>query len=126
MNHWSDAYMNIPWQETNCGELAAKIQAEVFHHPVNLPSEVPPGIRGQSSLIKEMLAEYGDPVTVPVDGDAVLMLCGSKLWHVGAFCMIGGTPHTIHSLRNAGKSVRHAIYRLPVYGLTVEGYYRWK
>lgn len=135
MKHWSEkkhpdgsyVYIGLPYVEgdNDCGQFAARIQHEIFGREIMLPTERAHGLRGQSRQIESLLDDYGLRTDAPVDGDAVLMKSGS-LWHVGVYCLIRGTPHVLHAMKNAGQVCRHRLADLPHQGLTIEGFYRWK
>ena len=49
-----------------------------------------------------------------------------KLSHIGVYCVIGYVPWVLHAMRKAGQTVRHLLRELPLMGLNVEGFYKWK
>lgn len=127
-SHWSDRYVGQPYvpDEKDCGYYAELVQREVFGHELRLPSERAYGLRGKSKQIESLKLDYGVPTHTPQDGDGVLMIGRGKLSHVGVYCLIEGVAWVLHAARNAGQVVRHRLRELPLQGLNVEGFYRWK
>jgi len=128
MAHWSDRYVGQPYVpgENDCAELAARVQREVFGREIALPSERAFGLRGLTAQIDAARDDYGTRTDSPADGDAVLMRCRGKLSHIGVYCDLDGVGWVLHAVRNAGQVVRHRLRELPLQGLAVEGFYRWK
>lgn len=125
--HWSAAYIGRPYAEHNCGQFAGLVQREVFDREVRLPDAQPRGARHQTRMILDLLDDYADRTETPVDGDLVVMVCGSRLRHAGLFCAFGrGRGYVLHAMRRAGQVVLHRLRDLPREGLHVEGYYRWR
>lgn len=130
MAHWSEAYIGRGYVlgESDCARLVCDVRREVFGLPV--PEDAEPD-RAASALqrFKQMsdgVAEYGERVETPQEGDAVLMLCRGRPSHIGAYCVVDGEPSVLHAMQNAGMTVLHRLRDLPRYLLTVEGFYRWK
>jgi hypothetical protein len=130
MAHWSDNYIGRPYQlgEADCAALVADVRREVFRQPVPSEVEVARSLSslGRAGQVSDGVALYGDQTQGPVDGDVVLMLCAGRPSHVGVYCLIDGIAFVLHAMRNHGAVVRHRISQLPLTGLKVEGYYRWK
>ena len=124
--HWSESFVGLPYAQADCAALAARVQREVVGRDLALPGERAAGLRGLSTQIVELKADYAEPVEIPRDGDAVLMVARGRLQHVGVYCDIDGSPWVLHAVRNAGQTCLHRLCDLSRYGLTVEGYYRWK
>lgn len=124
--HWSQPYVGLPYREADCAALAGRVQREVFGRELALPEARAPGLRTLSWQIEELKADYAEPAPTPRDGDAVLMLARARLQHIGVYCDIDGVPYVLHAVRNAGQTCLHRLCDLGRYGLTVEGYYRWR
>lgn len=123
--HWSDRYIGLPYADSDCAELCARVQREQFGRTVELPSERAAGLRDQSCQIEKEAARYLQRTDSPVEGDVVLMRCRGRLRHTGTYCLIRGEPHVLHAMRNAGQSVRHRLRDLPRFGLVAEEFYSW-
>lgn len=124
--HWSDRFVGLPYIENtaDCASLAVLVQKEVFGKEIILPNREC-GLRGMSSQIANLQADYAEKTDSPVDGDAVLMYCRGRLFHVGVYTQINGVDWVLHSLKNAGMVCRHRIRDLEKYNLAFEGFYRW-
>lgn len=130
MAHWSEAYIGREYVlgESDCARLVCDVRREVFGLPV--PPDADPD-RAASALgrfhqMSDGVAEYGERVESPAEGDAVLMLCRGRPSHIGAYCVVNGEPSVLHAMQNAGMTVLHKLRDLPRYLLEVEGFYRWK
>jgi len=123
--HWSAQYIGRPYAETNCAELAALVQREVFGRAIALPDAMPTFAGHQSKMIDALGADYAYRVACPEDGDAVLMQCRGRLSHVGVFCDLQG-GYVLHAVKNAGQVVLHRVRDLGRVNLVLEGYYRWR
>lgn len=127
MAHWSTRYIGRPYSETNCAELAARVQREVFGLEIALPDAMPTFAGHQSKMIDALGADYAYRVTAPADGDAVLMRCRGRLSHVGVYCDFGrGYGYVLHAMKSAGQVVLHRVRDLARVNLDLEGYYRWR
>lgn len=131
MLHWSDNYIGIPYQQSDCGELAARVQREVFERDIALPKERPANMAGRSRMIDELLETFGCRTSNPQDGDAVLLRAG-RLWHIGVFCWIpAGDGRSfkrwlLHTTRTGVYSARMPLRRVGDLHMAVEGYYQWR
>jgi len=124
--HWAETFVGIPYAENDCAQFAARVQREVFGKHITLPSQRAAGYRGQSAQLVNLRDDYATPTDDPIDGDAVLMVGRGYLNHIGVFARIDSEPWVLHAMRNAGHVVLHRVRDLPRYGLTLEGYYRWR
>jgi hypothetical protein len=126
MAHWSEAYIGLPYitGEQDCAELLARVQREVFGRQVTVPRERADSPFGKSVQISQGARDLADPVPIPVEGDAVLMMVRG-LWHVGVWFEVG-EPWVLHALRSAGEVVSHRMRELPAFGIKVEGFYRMR
>jgi hypothetical protein len=134
MAHWSDRYVGRPYVEGSfdCGALAELVQREVFAKEIHLPSERRyvgkrdvERFQAMASQIAAEKVNFAEPVTVPRDGDAVLLMARGYPQHIGVFCMLQGEPWVMHAADSCGQVVRCRIRDLASRCLAVEGYYRW-
>lgn len=125
--HWTEQYIGQPYiaEVNDCAALAIRVQAEVFARDISDLIERESGLRAQSAQIDALKAAYAQPVTQPVEGDAVLMRARGVLNHIGIYTEIERVPHVLHAMRNAGQVCLHRLRDLAGYGLHIEGYYRW-
>ncbi|MFZ4537812.1 hypothetical protein [Propionivibrio sp.] len=130
MAHWSEPYIGQPFVlgEADCARLLCQVRREVFHLPVPDESEVERKASrlGRCAQMSDGVEEFGTPVTDPVEGDAVLMICLGRPSHIGVFCRVNGEDSVLHALENVGMVVLHRLRDLPRIQLSVEGFYRWK
>lgn len=122
--HWSDRYLNIPYSECDCAELAARVAREVFSVEVRLPTERSTSRGERSRTIGDLKADFAARVKAPNDGDPILMMRGS-LYHVGVSCVIGGRLWVLHNTSNTEGSTRLRFGQLADFGYVTEGFYRW-
>lgn len=134
--HWTERYIGQPYGpgNTGCVALCRQVQAEVFGREILLP-EMDGNIRDAARVAELLTADYGTPTIAPEDGDAVVMRCGERLWHVGVFVLappntlasLGNAfwPYVLHATRSHGQAHMTRTIDLPRQGLHVEGYYRW-
>jgi hypothetical protein len=127
--HWSARYVGRPYVfgESDCAHLACAVRREVFGGEISALADSGRAASAFSRVaqMRDGLAEYAVPVSDPVEGDIVLMLCRGRPSHVGVFCAPGGHPHVLHALKSAGQAVLHRLRDLPRVQLAVEGFYRW-
>lgn len=128
--HWSEAYIGNPYipGEADCGRLVCRVRREVFRLPVPDEAEFERAASrlGRVGQMADAVAVFGQPVAVPSDGDAVLMICRGRPSHIGVYCVVDGEPSVLHAMENAGCVVRHALRNLGLVQLAVEGFYAWK
>jgi len=128
--HWSDDYIGIPYSTADCGELAARVQRDVFGRDVTLPIDRPCNLSGRSRMIDQLLLDYGRPTDSPRDGDAVLLSAGS-LWHIGVYCLMtvgigSDQPWLLHTTRHSVYSTRIPLRRAADTNMIISGYYQWR
>ena len=128
-----DRFVGIPYcpRHMDCADLAMRVQAELFGRGVVLAGKRPRPLVGpeQDAAIDAYKDELAKRVDLPRDGDAVLMreLGAATTGHIGTFFFINYAPHVLHTAAwMQGGSSLHRLQDLSGYGLTVEGYYRWK
>lgn len=127
-----DRFIGIPYcpRHMDCADLAMLVQSELFGRAVVLPGRRPRPLEAeaQSREIAAMSAQLADPIAAPQEGDAVLMREAgtSNAGHIGTYFFLNFTPYVLHTSHALGGSVLHRLQDLKGYGLTVEGFYRWK
>jgi len=126
LEHWSDAYVDMPYAKADCAELCALVRREIFGHTVWLPTERGFGLRDMNDQIEGLFHEYVVRTSDPADGDVALMFCRGRLRHVGILCLIGRHTYVLHAMKIFGRTCRHRTKDLFMHGLTIEGYYRWR
>lgn len=130
MAHWSDNYIGDPYirGDADCARLLCQVRREVFGLPVPDDAYVERAASrlGRATQMADGVNEFGEAVTVPREGDAVLMICGGRPSHIGVYCVVDGETSVLHAMENAGMVVRHRLRDLPRVSLTIEGFYRWK
>lgn len=126
--HWAEAYVGEPYLEgeQDCGSFSVRVVAEQFGRRIRLPTARAQGLRGLSRQIVDLLDDYGEPVVIPCEGDAVLMVSRGELQHIGLYCEVRGEACVLHAVRNAGQVCLHPLRMLSTLGLVVQGFYRWR
>jgi hypothetical protein len=133
--HWSESYVGRPCGDGafDCVDLAILVQKEVFGHDIQgLAERMYRGHKGiakfrrMSEEIARRRGDYVDPVVDPKEGDVALIKTRGYFQHVGVFCSIHGEAWILHAADGNGQVVLQRERMLPIRGLTVEGYYRWK
>lgn len=125
MNHWSEKYIGMQWQEDsfNCADLAVLVQREQFGHEVLVEGAHSGDFSQLDAAIRAGINRAAIEVQIPQDGDGVLIRNGSLL-HVGIYCEMA-EPAVLHNVHKAGV-VCHRVRDLKRYGFVIEGYYSWK
>lgn len=130
MAHWSDRYLGRPYVagSGDCAMLAAEVRHDVFGDASAIAAaeaERAASALGRARQAQQVIAQHGARTDVPIEGDAVLMLCRGRPSHIGIYCLIDDEPWVLHAMANAGEAVRHRLRDLPRVGLALEGFYRW-
>lgn len=128
-----DRYLGLAYcpRHMDCADLAMLVQRELFGREVRLPGRRarPLDSQAQALEIAAMGEQLADPVAEPQTGDAVLMreIGAERAGHIGTYFFINHTPYVLHTAAwmQAGSAL-HRCQDLSGYGLTVEGYHRWK
>jgi len=133
--HWSDKYVGKPYvaEVYDCGEMAREVLQREFHRIVLIPSDRNyAGKEGREKIkavAKQILHErdrVGYRTSDPTDGDGVLMFSGSKMMHVGIYCIINGEPWVLHCAERPAQVIKTRVRELEPRGFKLEGYYKWK
>lgn len=130
MEHWSARYIGEPYVrgEADCARLVCRVRREQFCLPVPDEAEIERAASrlGRVAQMADGVAAFGEPVSEPKEGDAVLMICRGRAGHIGVFCVVNGERCVLHAMENAGMVVLHRLRDLHRVALSIEGYYRWK
>ncbi|WP_370681022.1 hypothetical protein [Comamonas sp. GB3 AK4-5] len=134
MDAWQiDRFVGIPYcpRHMDCADLAMQVQGELFGREVWVANKRPrPFLPAeQDAVISTYCDQLADLVAEPQDGDAVLMRePGAQMaGHIGTYFFVNYAPHVLHTATwMQGGSTLHRLQDLSGFGLTVEGYYRWK
>lgn len=127
-----ERFLGIPYcpRRMDCADLAMLVQRELYGRAVTLPGRRPRPLEAeeQALAVRTYAQQLANPVTTPQDGDAVLMREAgtTQAGHIGTYLFISYTPYVLHTSHALGGSVLHRLQDLSGFGLTVEGYYRWK
>ena len=128
--HWAEQYIGQPYVTgaADCARLVTKVQTEVFNAEVPSDVEVHRAASrlGRATQMTDLVGMYTQPVSEPLEGDIVLMLCRGRPSHVGVYCVVNNEPSVLHAMENAGMVVLHRLRDLEKVFLAIEGYYRWK
>lgn len=130
MAHWCESYIGQPYihGEADCARLVCQVRREVFGQPVPDGAEVERAASrlGRTLQMRDGVSVFGQRVSSPSEGDAVLMICRGRPSHIGVFCVVDGEDCVLHAMENAGMVVLHRLRELGRVLLAVEGFYRWK
>lgn len=127
-----DRFIGIPYcpRRMDCADLFMLVQHELFGRTVQLPGKRPRPLddQGQADAVHAYVQLLAETVLHPRNGDAVLMREAgtTRAGHIGTYFFLNFTPYVLHTSHALGGSVLHRQQDLKGFGLTVEGYYRWK
>lgn len=127
-----DRFIGIPYcaRRMDCADLAMLLQRELFGRSVLLAGQRPRPLRDDEQVqqIASYCGQLAEPVGTPQTGDAVLMREAgtSRAGHIGTYFFLNFTPYVLHTSHALGGSVLHRLQDLKGFGLTVDGYHRWK
>lgn len=130
----AEKYVGTPYLEGefDCADLAAKVQWELFGRLVALPvhRRRPRGAMGQAREIRAHQADLADRIDQPVTGCGVLMYepteTGGQRWHIGTGFVVGRQVWVLHNNFQASSACLQRLQDLRLFGLHLEGYYRWR
>ena len=133
--HWTSKYvgMRVIPGVFDCATLAEQVQREVFNKVVNIPSEKPTdeaGVLAKFHARQEQIASTKDTLcertNSPREGDAVLMQSRGYRQHIGTLVYLNNDVWVLHTDDRAKQVVLQRAREMPMRGLMIEGYYRWK
>ncbi len=124
--HWASGYIGTPWVAgvSDCWHFAVGIWRDRFgwQVPVSLVDPTNPVAVRRRMAQPDWTAQWAK-VTVPVEGDAVLMRRGAYPSHVGIWVSANGGG-ILHSVEGSGV-VLTPLQRLAQMNFAPVGYHRW-
>ena len=119
---WAHAYVGLPYilGVGECAHRAALVWRQEFGFDIEPPSALGDLRAAQRCLRAELAKPDWARVQQPAEGDAVVMLKGDLLCHVGVWVAPG---HVLHCTRADGM-ILTAVEDLPAQGFRVFGYFR--
>lgn len=124
--HWALSYLKYSTKEYNCAELVRLVLREQFNIDFIFP-QTKHSVRKDSQQIKANLSVFTSEQTkYPNEGDLVLMSGSSRLCHVGLYVTINNKGYVLHSMKNASTVCLHELKDLKLYGLVLNGFYKWQ
>jgi hypothetical protein len=133
--HWTDRYVRMRdvAHELDCGELARLVQREVFGHEIRLPAardyqEAEGTIarfHAMAAQIERCKDDVAARVSLPQEGDGVLLVSRGYRQHIGVHAAIAGERWVLHASDGSGQVQLQRERDLHIRGLSIEGYYRW-
>ena len=126
MAHWTQPYVGLRYTDAqDCAWLVQKVLREQYGATVDLPQDRDWRERSERSIVREA-RRYAHPVSIPHEGDIVLMRVLGRArtlgTHIGVFVVVSGVGHVLHSLRGIGSVLERQERLWP--RLEVTGYYR--
>ncbi len=119
---WAQAYVGLPYilGVGECAHRAALVWRQEFGFDIEPPSALGDLRAAQRCIRAELAKADWARVSEPTEGDAVVMLKGGLLCHVGVWVAPG---HVLHCTRADGM-VLTPVEDLPEQGFPVFGYFR--
>ena len=119
---WAQAYVGLPYilGVGECAHRAALVWRQEFGFDIEPPSALGDLRAAQRCIRAELAKSDWARVSEPAEGDAVVMLKGGLLCHVGVWVAPG---YVLHCTRADGM-VLTAVEDLPAQGFPVFGYFR--
>lgn len=124
--HWAMQYLGLPWinGERDCFQFFRQIQAS--HYGREIPAyyvDASLVLNCVRALRENPERQHWAEVSLPKDGDAVLMSQSRVPTHVGVWIDDGGG--ILHCVQGAG-----VVFSMPKHlasmGFKITGYYRWE
>ena len=122
-------YVGIPFKDMNCGDLALKVQSEIYGNNFDYSYVRPQSenVFAYSVAMKKNLFDFmEEEIKKPVDGCAVLMKIRGRLSHLGTYFKQNNTEYVLHTADQFGSSIIHKLCDLRKHNIDVEGFYKWK
>lgn len=130
----AEALVGLPYlpRVQACMHLVLRAQRELFGRAVPVPAGAHPvAPRQQARLIVAGIGHLVRPLAAdeaPVDGDLVLWLADGELgthFHAGTLMLHAGEQWVLHTSEELGASVLQRLAECRMWGLRLEGIYRW-
>lgn len=116
----------------DCMHLAMRARHQLFGRAVATPAGAHPvRPQRQAELIRAGIGSLARPLTpdeAPADGDLVLWLADGELgehFHIGTLFVHAGELWVLHTSEELGASVLQRLAECRMWGLRLEGIYRW-
>jgi hypothetical protein len=130
----AEALVGLPYvpRVQDCMHLVLRAQRELFGRAVAVPAGAHPAhpqrqgrliVAGIGSLVRPLGNEEA-----PADGDLVLWLAEGELgthYHAGTLMLHAGEQWVLHTSEELGASVLQRLAECRMWGLRLEGIYRW-
>ena len=126
--HWAESYVLSGKQFTDiydCGEFVREVMQKQFNKLVPLPTDRFEGLKGPTKQIARLKDEIAYKVEKAKEGDAVVMISRGRLYHIGIYCEVNKLPFILHNVLASGPTLTKQE-NLPLIGIELEGFYRWK
>jgi hypothetical protein len=123
-----NALVGLPYEDGfDCADFVARAQKELFGRDVVLPGHHPRGKLTQATAIRRHTEELATRIAQEeaVDGDLVLIKSGGAITHVGVLLILNSVSWLLHNSFTIGHSRLQKLSDLPMFGLKIEGFYRW-
>lgn len=125
MQHWSDRFVNVPYEVAECAELIEMVLREKFGRKVRFPRpDRREDVFQRNALIREHTADFARPIDTPYDGCGVILLARNRLAHMGMYLVID-QPYLLHTDSTFGASTRIPMTRVQPPHFRIEGFYAW-
>lgn len=130
----AEALVGLPYvpRTQDCMHLVLRAQRDLFGRAVGVPAGAHPlHPHRQARLIVAGIGRLVRPLAAdeaPADGDLVLWQADGDLgthWHAGTLLLHGGEQWVLHTSEELGASVLQRLAECRMWGLRLEGIYRW-
>lgn len=125
--HWSCKFISIPYEKLNCAEFVEYVLEKQFGIKFIFPQNHG-SVFSQSAQLRNEFTNYVFPEKTdsPSEGDLVLMNGVRKMCHVGILVKKKNSLYVLHSQKNLGCACLHKLKDISIYGLSLEGIYKWR
>ncbi len=130
----AEALVGLPYlpRVQDCMHLVLRAQRQLFGRTVGVPDGAHPvHPHRQQRLIMAGVGTLVRPLELdeaPADGDLVLWLAEGELgthYHAGTLLLHAGEQWVLHTSEELGASVLQRLAECGMWGLRLEGIYRW-
>lgn len=125
MTHWAASYIGQPWVAgvSDCWHFARAVWRERFGIEVPVIDVDATSPLASRRAFRDGARNGWRPVTVPAEGDAVLMGAGGRPCHVGLWIAPDAAGGVLHSVEGAGVIFTPGL-RVRDLGYSILGFYR--